>query len=997
MIPLKGYGGHERLVEMFALQYQKMGHEVHLLITAGSVIEGCTIHPFGKEGFPPKRSDALKAIPVAWKFLIKHRGSFDLVHNFGRLAYLLPLLHHPVKKIMTYGREINSKNINRINRIGVRNMVFTACSFNLLSRVEAIGRWEVVYNALEFSKYDYVANVPADAPLIFLGRIERVKGCHTAIAIAKACGQKLVIAGNISNLPEERAYYESEIAPHIDGEQIQYVGVLNDAQKNKCLGRAKALLFPIEWNEPFGIVMIEAMACGTPVIAFNRGSVNEVVEEGIMGFKIDTTQQMIEAVSKLDNISRLRCRQQAMKRFDAGVIAKQYLNIIDDTRKKIVIISTHQPAANPRAVKDYETLNALGYSVKHIYAYNADWSYRIDEQKFKSHSLPRQNFVETGGNPHDYPLQYFTTRVIQRLFRTLAIFSPFCNEMSTARASFSLWRISRKYPAHLYIAHYLGALPAALRAAKKHKAKLIFDAEDFHREEQLYYPAQKKNIVAVENRLLPKVNAITTASPLITLEYKKYFPQKHIITINNCFSKKYLQATIFESEEVLKLFWFSQHIGRYRGLEVFIEALNYLADAKISLTIMGNKRSYAYYQNLLALSRHPHKIIVKENVAPEEIFSIASQHDIGLAGEIPICYNKEICLSNKIFTYLLAGNCILASDTRGQAEFMEQHKGIGFVYKNDDAKDLSRKIEVLYNDRPLLQSMKKKARKLAEEEINWEMEKGPWLTLVKKLLAEDYTSRPELHQAPPPAHNRMKQNVIMKLVKKLFPSKYKRAVKEKLGVPSLHWSLQNLERKNFYPASVLDIGAYEGYWTIDLLEVFPMARVMMVEAQKNKAPFLKSIKERYPNVDYAITLLSSESGVTRSFEENETASHIVSKEDVGVQYRKMQTQTLDELLISKQFPLPDFLKLDVQGHEMEVLKGAGKSLSHATICLLEISLLNLGDDGPLLTDMIAFMDQKGFQAYDISHFMRRPFDKALYQVDMFFVKKNSFLIADKRW
>ena len=235
------------------------------------------------------------------------------------------------------------------------------------------------------------------------------------------------------------------------------------------------------------------------------------------------------------------------------------------------------------------------------------------------------------------------------------------------------------------------------------------------------------------------------------------------------------------------------------------------------------------------------------------------------------------------------------------------------------------------------------------------------------------------------------------LIKKLLPFKYKRSVKEQLGVPSLHWSLQNLKRKNFYPATVLDIGAYEGLWTLDLLEVFPKAKVLMVEAQTNKESFLKGVKQKYPYTDYAISLLSSEEGAIKTFEENETASHVVNGAHPGEQYRQLKTRRLDDLLEAKQFPLPDLLKLDVQGHEMEVLKGAEKSLKHATICLLEISLLNLGDNVPLMAEMMAFMNDKGFQAYDISQFIRRPFDKALYQVDMFFVKKDSALVADKVW
>lgn len=239
--------------------------------------------------------------------------------------------------------------------------------------------------------------------------------------------------------------------------------------------------------------------------------------------------------------------------------------------------------------------------------------------------------------------------------------------------------------------------------------------------------------------------------------------------------------------------------------------------------------------------------------------------------------------------------------------------------------------------------------------------------------------------------------VIMDIIKKMLPFKYKRSVKDKLGVPSLHWSLQNLKKKNFYPAVVIDIGAYEGHWTVDLLEVFPSARVLMVEAQKSKETFLEKIKHQYPDTDYIISLLSSADGTEKYFYENETASNISEVPDKAVSYDVIQTQTLDSILQEKQFPQPDFLKLDVQGHEMDVLKGASKTLVNAQICLLEVSLIDLGAKGPLLLDMLQFMDEKGFQAYDICQFMRRPFDKALYQMDILFVKNDSSLIADKRW
>jgi glycosyltransferase involved in cell wall biosynthesis len=329
LVPPNGYGGHERLVYMFAKEYARLGHEVHLLVTRGSSVEGCTVHGYGKEGFPPKKSDAFLAIPKAWWFLYKNRNKFDLIHNFGRLAYLLPVLNHSVKKIMTYGREISRSNIININNLKNRNLVFTGCSSNLVSRGNVAGRWETVYNAIDFSKYTLVDNVAEGAPLMFLGRIERVKGCHTAIKVALETGNKLFIGGNISPLEDEQKYFEEEIKPFIDGNQIIFLGALNDKEKNYYLGQSKALLFPIEWDEPFGMVMVEAMVCGTPVLAFNRGSVAEVLDDGITGYICESILEMKTKLFELGSIYRSKCRNQAFKRFDVSEIAIQYLSLFN--------------------------------------------------------------------------------------------------------------------------------------------------------------------------------------------------------------------------------------------------------------------------------------------------------------------------------------------------------------------------------------------------------------------------------------------------------------------------------------------------------------------------------------------------------------------------------------------------------------------------------------------------------------------------------------------
>jgi len=726
LVPPKGYGGHERLVYLFARQYCEMGHDVHILSTEGSHVEGCTMYPFGKEGFPQKEKDVRKAILYAWNFLWKNRNNFDLIHNFGRLLYLLPILNHPVKKIMTYGREISFSNINKSVSLPNKNLVFTGCSHNLIRRNNLKGKWYTVYNAIDFSKYQLQKEFDKSAPLIFLGRLEKIKGCHTAIKIAIETGNALIIAGNISPLPEEQEYFKREIEPYIDGNQITHVGQVNDEQKDYFLQKAKGLLFPIEWNEPFGIVMIEAMACGTPVIAFNRGSVDEVVEEGVTGFKVNTFQEMAHAVSRLSELDRTTCRHYALSKFNAPGIARKYLSLFDNAgKKKIVIVTTGQPAANPRVMKEYEALLYAGYQVKVLYTYSAEWSHHIDKKKFDEGLLDKNDFILAGGSPHNQKLTYFFSRVLYRFFKIAMQLIPisFFKEMAVVRSSLALWVAASKYKADFYIAHYVGALPAAAHAAKKNQVPFAFDAEDYHRGEPVYYANQKKHITYIEDQYLPTASFISGASPLIARAYKNNYPGVPVITVNNVFSRKFVQQPVFRYSGTINLFWFSQNIGPNRGLEIIIEAMN-IVDGDLFLYLLGNNKSRDYIQLLLSKSKKPENIKIIEPVVPENVFSIAASFDIGLASEMPLSENRNLCLTNKIFTYLLSGNCIIASDTEAQKMLLDTYQNIGMLYKADDPAELAVQIKKLINNRSLLNEYRQNALDTGYKVLNWETERN---------------------------------------------------------------------------------------------------------------------------------------------------------------------------------------------------------------------------------------------------------------------------------
>ncbi|GAB3903567.1 glycosyltransferase [Mucilaginibacter boryungensis] len=327
-VPPKFYGGHERLVYLFAEEYQRMGHDVTLLAGPDSHCSGQTI-TFGINSLKRSGIQKLKEIFFVWKFLLKNHSEFDLIHNFGRLLYLLPIVNSASNKIMTYGRRVTPFGIRCINLLPNKNLIFTACSDFCVATGNVAGHWETVYNSIDFENYQLINQVKDDAPLLFFSRLDKIKGPHIAIDVAKRTGNKLIIAGNIPTTPDNIAYYEKMVLPHIDNEQIVYVGALNDMQKNEYLGNAKGMLFPLSGDEAFGLVMIEAMACGTPVIAFNHAAAPEVIDEGISGFIVNDIEEMTDAVGKLSSIDRTQCGNIARERFNVTSIAHKYLSLFN--------------------------------------------------------------------------------------------------------------------------------------------------------------------------------------------------------------------------------------------------------------------------------------------------------------------------------------------------------------------------------------------------------------------------------------------------------------------------------------------------------------------------------------------------------------------------------------------------------------------------------------------------------------------------------------------
>jgi glycosyltransferase involved in cell wall biosynthesis len=319
-VPPELYGGIERIVDILVRGLRKRGHDVGLVANGKSTTTASELFPWwGRRS--QNQLDILKNTALLWSVVRRFRP--DIIHSFSRIFYLLPWLGSPLPKIMSYQRDPSYRTTSWAVKLSRNSLKFTGCSRYICDvGKRSGGNWYPIHNCVELEKYTFNPTVSQDAPLVFLSRVEKIKGAHTAIQIALKTGQSLIIAGNHN--PDD-PYWQREILPHLsDRGQIQYIGTVNDQQKNHLLGQAKAMIVPIEWEEPFGIVFAEALACGTPVISCPRGALPEIVRPGVDGYLINSIEEGCQAVERLNHIQRVNCRQRVEEYFASDVIVEQY-------------------------------------------------------------------------------------------------------------------------------------------------------------------------------------------------------------------------------------------------------------------------------------------------------------------------------------------------------------------------------------------------------------------------------------------------------------------------------------------------------------------------------------------------------------------------------------------------------------------------------------------------------------------------------------------------
>lgn len=402
---------------------------------------------------------------------------------------------------------------------------------------------------------------------------------------------------------------------------------------------------------------------------------------------------------------------------------------------KILLVTTGQPSLNPRLVKEADTLAANGFNVTVLYAYWNEWGTDLDKALLSARSWKA---ICVGGNPHTQPFTYFISRLIYRFSRFAEKNTRigYFNKFALARSTFFLMRSAKKHIADLYIGHNLGALPAVVKAAKKHRKKCGFDAEDFHRyeisDDNKDFDVKLKS--SVENKYIPQLNYLTASSTQITDAYTELFPSLKPVTILNVFpADAKISLPALNASPVVKLFWVSQTIGIKRGLEDVIQALQLLQQCKFELNLLGHHtnetKAYIERTNHGVASIYYHK-----PVAPDALSGFASNFDIGLALEPGFSFNNNNALSNKIFTYMQAGLAIIASDTIAQQYFINKYPQIGKVYTKGDPAALADVLLNYFNNRQSLYASSTASWQLAHKELNWETEGKKFLGLITNTL-----------------------------------------------------------------------------------------------------------------------------------------------------------------------------------------------------------------------------------------------------------------------
>ncbi len=318
--PPRHYGPWESVVSLLTEGLVAQGVDVTLFATADSVTSA-TLHavcPRGYEEDPSIEPKVWECLHISELF--EHGDEFDLIHN--HFDYL-PLTYSCMTRtpIVTTIHGFSSPRI-----LPVYEKYDCRCHYVSISnadRASSLTYVATVYHGIDLSRF--TLRRESGDYLLFFGRIHPDKGAREAIEISRRFGMRLIMAGII----QDRRYFEREVEPYLDGEQVLYLGSAGPEKRDELLGGAYALLHPIHFAEPFGLSVVEAMACGTPVVAMNRGSMPEIIDPGRTGFLCSSVEEAVQALERVPELDRVQCRRWVEERFSAGRMVRDYLSVYE--------------------------------------------------------------------------------------------------------------------------------------------------------------------------------------------------------------------------------------------------------------------------------------------------------------------------------------------------------------------------------------------------------------------------------------------------------------------------------------------------------------------------------------------------------------------------------------------------------------------------------------------------------------------------------------------
>ena len=320
-VPPEGYGGIEAMVARLADGLVDRGHEVTLFASGGSRTKADLVSLYDEAPGMAEAVDkpylefphVLNAYEQAGRFDVLHDHTFPVGPSIGAQVERAAVVHtihgppaHPTARPI-YGH------------LGDRVHLVAISDFQREATPE-VNYAATVYNGIDIDRHPYRAD--KEDFLLFIGRMNPEKGAHVAAEVANRIGRRLVMAGKMAE-PAEKAYFDSDVRPHLT-DDVEYIGEVDEATKLDLYARAAATLMPIQWPEPFGLVMVESLACGTPVVALRNGSVPEIVDDGVTGFVADDVDSFVEAVGRIDTIDPAACRKAAEARFSTEAMVAGY-------------------------------------------------------------------------------------------------------------------------------------------------------------------------------------------------------------------------------------------------------------------------------------------------------------------------------------------------------------------------------------------------------------------------------------------------------------------------------------------------------------------------------------------------------------------------------------------------------------------------------------------------------------------------------------------------